>query len=308
MTRLAFMGTPEFAVHSLKALLEANYNVVAVYSQPPRPVGRGYKVCQSPVHEFAASHHIPVYTPTSLRTEEAQEQWKALNLDVAIVAAYGLILPQAILDAPRQGCLNVHASLLPRWRGAAPIQRAILADDQETGITIMKMDAGLDTGDTLLMKKISITQTTTGSQLHDCLAQLGGEALLEALPLYMSEALHPTPQPTEGITYAEKLSKEEGELDWHLPASVLERKVRALNPWPGTWFHIGEDRIKVLEAQVVQASGSPGTIVDDQFTIACGEQALRLLRVQKVGKSPLSAADFLRGYELPSKQLLHAAI
>lgn len=309
-TRIAFMGTPDFAVQTLKSLLKANYNVVAVYSQPPRPVGRGYKVSPSPVHVFAESRKIPVYTPPSLNTEECQAQWESLNLDVAIVAAYGLLLPKAILDVPQWGCINVHASLLPRWRGAAPIQRAILAGDKQTGVTIMKMDEGLDTGDTLMMKETPLSDFVTASHLQEVLSHLGAEALLEALPPYLSGTLHPVPQPEEGITYAEKLSKTESELDWHLPAPVLERRIRALNPWPGTWFHIGEDRIKALEACVVplEASYPPGTIVDDQLTIACGDQALRLLCVQKVGRAPLAVGDFLRGYELPSHQLVHAAL
>lgn len=309
-TRVAFMGTPEFATEALKALLEAKYNVVAVYSQPPRPVGRGYKVQPSPVHALADLHHIPVYTPTSLRAEETQKQWKALDLDVAIVAAYGLILPKAILEAPRWGCVNIHASLLPHWRGAAPIQRAILAGDQESGITLMKMDEGLDTGDILLMEKTLITPTTTSSQLHDTLSNLGAEALLKTLPSYLSGKLHPVPQPQTGVTYADKLSKTEGAIDWSLPATTLERKIRALNPWPGTWFTLGDDRIKVLDAMVVPSTTSvqPGTILDDKLTIACGENALKLLIVQKPGKAPLEAQAFLRGYELPSPALCHASL
>jgi methionyl-tRNA formyltransferase len=309
-TRIAFMGTPDFAAHILQALLEAPYDIVAVYTQPPRPVGRGYKVTPSPVQKIAEAHKIPVFTPTSLKTEEAQTAWQSLNLDIAVVAAYGLILPKAILEAPRWGCVNVHASLLPRWRGAAPIQRALLSHDVETGVTIMKMDEGLDTGDMLLIEKTPITKETTASQLHETLAHLGAEALLSALPLYLSGKLQPIPQPQEGVTYAEKLSKEEGCLDWALPASVLERKIRALNPWPGTWFTIGQDRIKVLEAQVVPLSLSqaPGTILDTHLTIACGEDALRPLLVQKMGKSPLPVDDFLRGYDLPSKPLSHGTL
>ena len=309
-TRIAFMGTPEFAAHILQSLLKNSYEVVAVYTQPPRPVGRGYKVTPSPVQKIAQAHKIPVFTPSSLKTEEAQTQWQSLNLDIAIVAAYGLILPKAILEAPRWGCVNVHASLLPRWRGAAPIQRAILSGDTETGVTIMRMDEGLDTGDILLMKRTPISNTMTASKLHQILAHLGAESLLSALPLYLSGELQSYPQPQEGITYAEKLSKTEGRLDWTLSASLLERKIRALNPWPGTWFEIGEDRIKVLEALVVPLASPypPGTIVDDQLTIACGEQALRLLLVQKVGKSPLHVDDFLRGYELPSRYLSYASL
>jgi len=308
--RIAFMGTPEFAGHILQALLKGPYEVVAVYTQPPRPVGRGYKLTPSPVQHMAEVHNIPVFSPSSLKSEEAQASWKSLNLDLAVVAAYGLILPKAILEAPRWGCVNVHASLLPRWRGAAPIQRAILSDDAETGVTIMKMDEGLDTGDILLMKKTPLSHKITASTLHQILAQLGAEALLSALPPYLAGELHPIPQPQEGITYAEKLSKTEGHLNWTLPASVLERQIRALNPWPGTWFDIGQDRIKVLEAMVVplESSQPPGTILDDQLTIACGEQALQLLVVQKVGKAALHVDEFLRGYELPSRQLSHGTL
>lgn len=308
--RIAFMGTPDFAVQILKSLLMTPYEIAAVYTQPPRPVGRGYKVRPSPVHELAQSHKIPVFTPQSLKTEEAQAQWKALNLDLAVVAAYGLILPKAILDAPRWGCVNIHASLLPRWRGAAPIQRAILSGDTQTGITIMKMDEGLDTGDVLLCQETPISDAMTTLRLHEVLSHLGAELLLKALPLYLSETLQPIPQSQQGITYAEKLSKTEGQLDWRLPAAVLERKIRALNPWPGTWFDVGADRIKVLEARIVPLSSPqpPGTILDDQFTIACGEQALQLLLVQKVGRSPLPVDEFLRGYELPSKHLSYAPL
>lgn len=309
-TRIAFMGTPDFSAQILKALLKAQYDVVAVYTQPPRPVGRGYKVSPSPVYELALSHKIPLFTPPSLKTEEVQAQWKSLNLDVAIVAAYGLILPTPILEAPRWGCLNVHASLLPRWRGAAPIQRAILSGDSHTGVTIMKMDTGLDTGDILLMKKTPISSTMTAPHLLEKLSHMGAEALLEALPPYLSGTLPPVPQSHIGVTYAEKLSKMEGQLDWRLPASLLERKIRALNPWPGTWFDIGTDRIKVLDALVVplHSPHPPGTILDDQLTIACGEEALQPLLVQKTGKAPLSVENFLRGYELPSRHLSYGPL
>lgn len=308
--RIAFMGTPDFAVHALKALLKASYNIVAVYTQPPRPVGRGYKVTSSPVQILAESSNLPVFTPESLKTEEAQNTWKSLNLDVAIVAAYGLILPKTILELPKWGAINIHASLLPRWRGAAPIQRAILAGDAETGITIMKMDVGLDTGDILLMKKTPIDQTTMTSTLQETLAHLGAEALLEALPLYLKGQLQPVPQSQEGIMYAEKLKKEEGLLDWNLDTSFLDRKIRALNPWPGTWFEIGSDRIKVLKAEPIAGKFPypPGTILDKPFTVICKEGALRLLWVQKIGKSPLPADEFLRGYEIPAKYLPYATI
>ena len=298
--RVAFMGTPPFAAHVLQAMTAASYPIVAVYTQPPRAQGRGYKLTPSAVHDLATEHNIPVFHPDSLKTEEAQNQWKALNLDIAIVAAYGLILPKEILEAPRKGCLNIHASLLPRWRGAAPIPRAITGGDMETGVTIMKMDMGMDTGDILSMTTVPIEATTTAPQLLETLTRVGAQTLLETLPAYLSGALQPIPQPLEGITYAPKLTKEEGRLDWTFPADVLERKVRGLQPWPGTWFTIRQDTIKVLEAIALPDTPPhpPGTILDDQLTIACGEGAFRPLLVQKVGKAPVPTADFLRGYEL----------
>jgi len=308
--RLAFMGTPEFAAHILESLIKANYQIKAVYTQPPRPVGRGYKITPSPVHVLATEHNIPVFTPTTLKTEESQKEWRDLDLDLAIVAAYGLILPREILEAPKAGCINVHTSLLPRWRGAAPIQRAILEGDAETGVTLMKMDAGLDTGDILVTQKIAITPKMTSLMLQNVLGEIAVEALLEAIPSYLDGKLKPRPQPQEGVTYAGKLEKQEGFLDWNLPAEHLERKIRALNPWPGTWFTVGEDRIKVLEAEVVplKTRETPGKILDDQLTIACGENALRLLYVQKIGKSPLPTDEFLRGYEFPPHIGLNASI
>jgi methionyl-tRNA formyltransferase len=304
------MGTPDFAVNILQNLLKAHYQIVAVYTQPPRPVGRGYQITPSPIQKLATSLNLSVLTPTSLKSEEEQDHWKSLNLDIAIVAAYGLILPKVILETPRFGAINIHASLLPRWRGAAPIQRAILADDQETGVTIMKMDAGLDTGDILFQKTLKLDETSTTPGVLEAFSHLGAEALLESLPLYLSGKLKPIPQPKEGVTYAHKLGKEEGRLDWQLPASLLNRKVRALNPWPGTWFEIGKDRIKVLKAEVVSIHSSqpPGTILDDKLTIACHEDAFRPLILQKVGKSVMSTEEFLRGYELPSQQLNHATL
>lgn len=308
--RVAFMGTPNFAVNILEALLKAHCQIVAVYTQPPRPVGRGYQVTPSPVQKLATSLNLPVYTPASLKSEEEENKWKSLDLDVAIVAAYGLILPNVIVDAPRWGSLNVHASLLPRWRGAAPIQRAILEGDDKSGVTIMKMDAGLDTGDILFQKPLKLDETSTTPGVLEALSRLGAEALIESLPLYLSGKLKPIPQPEEGVTYAHKLEKEDGRLDWDLPASLLNRKVRALNPWPGTWFEIGEDRIKVLKAEVVHTNSSqpPGTILDDKLTIACHENGFRPLILQKVGKSVMSTEEFLRGYELPTQRLNHASL
>lgn len=307
--RIAFMGTPDFSATILKALLEASYPIVAVYTQPPRQSGRGYKLTPSPVQDLAVAHTIPVFSPSSLKTEETQKEWQSLNLDIAIVAAYGLLLPSAILKAPRLGCINVHASLLPRWRGAAPIQRAILAGDKETGITLMKMDKGLDTGDVIALEQIPIDSSMTTPRLLEILTSLGADLLLKTLPLYLSGKIQPIPQPQEGVTYASKLTKEEGLLDWVLPAPLLERKVRALNPWPGTWFEVGQDRIKVLEAVALPGdkTHSPGMILDNKLSIACGEGIFRPLRVQKVGKSALSVAEFLRGYELPPI-LPHASI
>jgi methionyl-tRNA formyltransferase len=305
--RIGFMGTPDFALKILQALLEASYSVVAVYTQPPRPVGRGYKVIPSPVQKFAEEHNLPVFCPETLKTEEAQKEWQALNLDVAIVAAYGLLLPKKVLEAPKRGALNVHASLLPRWRGAAPIQRAILEGDADTGVTIMKMDIGLDTGDVISMKKMALTPEMTTPLLFEKLATLGAEALLEVLPAYLEGKVKPIPQPTEGVSYAKKLEKAEGFLNWNLPASILDQQIRALNPWPGTWFDVGEDRIKVLEAEIIPGtfSEAPGTIIDERLTIVCQEGALRPLKVQKVGKAPLSTDEFLRGFQFPSKHLSH---
>ncbi|KPF84741.1 methionyl-tRNA formyltransferase [alpha proteobacterium AAP38] len=295
--RLAFMGTPDFSVSILDALVAAGHEVVCVYSQPPRPAGRGQQLQASPVHRRAEALGIPVRTPKSLRKAEEQAEFAALNLDCAIVAAYGLILPQAILDAPRLGCVNVHASLLPRWRGAAPIQRSILAGDAETGVTIMQMDAGLDTGAMLLKDTLPITARMNAADLHDALAVMGARLMVEALPGIADGSLPPVPQPAEGVTYAAKLSKDEGRLDLTRPASELDRQVRGLTPWPGTWIDLANgEKLKVLEAQAVDGGGEPGTLLDAGPTLACGEGALRLIRVQRPGKGPVDGAAFLRGY------------
>jgi methionyl-tRNA formyltransferase len=297
--KLVFMGTPDFSVPILESLIEAGHQVVCVYSQPPRPAGRGHKEQLSPVHAFARERGIPVRTPKSLKGSEAQAEFAALEADVAVVAAYGLILPQAVLDAPRLGCLNVHASLLPRWRGAAPIQRAILAGDAETGVTIMQMDAGLDTGAMLLKESILLAPDTTAPWLHDMLAAMGARMIVEALSrLEDEEPLPATPQPKDGVTYAHKLAKEEGLLDWHRNAVELDRKVRALNPWPGVWFEMAGERIKVIESAVVPGRAHPGTVLDDQLTVACGKFALRLLKVQRAGKAAMTAAEMLRGHSI----------
>jgi methionyl-tRNA formyltransferase len=302
--RLIYMGTPDFAVPALEALIAAGHEVVCVYSQPPRRAGRGQKERPSPVHAFAESQDINVRTPKSLRDPEAQTEFAELNAGVAVVAAYGLILPPAILEAPRLGCLNIHASLLPRWRGAAPIHRAILAGDDETGVTVMQMDKGLDTGGILLSKSVPITPTTTASDLHDALAALGGPLVVQALDGLSSGILNETPQPEAGVTYAEKLSRDEGRLDWTRSAAYLARAVRAFTPWPGAWFDHDGARIKVLEAAVASGTAAPGTVLDDALTIACSEGALRLLTVQRSGRGPVDTASFLRGYDLSAGTVL----
>lgn len=302
--RVVFMGTPDFAVPSLSALLEAGHEVACVYSQPPRPAGRGHKERPSPVHAFAESRGLPVRTPRTLRDEGEQAAFAALEADLAVVAAYGLILPRPILEAPRLGCVNVHASLLPRWRGAAPIQRAIMAGDAETGVTIMRMEEGLDTGPMLLWQAVPITPATTAGDLHDTLADLGARLLVRALAGLEAGEITPVPQPEDGVTYARKIEKGEGRLDWRRPAGELERLIRAMAPAPGAWFEHGGERIKVLAAEVVDASGTPGTVLDDRLAIACGQAALRPLKLQRAGKAPLDVDAFLRGYALPAGTVL----
>jgi methionyl-tRNA formyltransferase len=298
--RLAFMGTPDFAVPILEALLAAGHDVVAVYTQPPRPAGRGHREQPSPVQGAAETAGIPVHVPAKLDAVE-QEKFRAFSFDAAVVAAHGLILPKAVLIAPRLGCLNVHASLLPRWRGAAPIQRAILAGDRETGVTIMQMDEGLDTGPMLLAERVPIGPETTTATLHDALAALGARLIVRALAGRAEGTLVPRPQPAEGVIYAKKLTRDEGRLDWAKPAAELERVVRALNPAPGVWFERGGERIKVLAATLAEGrtGAEPGTVLDDALTIACGSGALRLSRLQRAGRAAVDAEAFLRGYPLP---------
>jgi methionyl-tRNA formyltransferase len=304
--RLAFMGTPDFAVPSLRALAQAGHEIAAVYSQPPRPAGRGHKARPSPVHAFATSQGWEVRTPPSLKEEAQQAAFAALGLDAAVVAAYGLILPPPVLSAPRLGCLNLHASLLPRWRGAAPIQRAILAGDSETGVTIMQMDEGLDTGPILVQDAVAITAATTGESLHDQLAELGAYLIVAALEGLALKRLRPRPQPEDGVTYAAKLARGEGRLDWRKSAVELERQVRAFFPWPGATFEAGGAQIKALAAEVAAnpANAAPGTLLEGAFTVACGEGALRLLRVQRAGKGAMEAEAFLRGFPLPPGTVL----
>jgi methionyl-tRNA formyltransferase len=298
---LVFMGTPAFAATILGALIEAGHRLLAVYTQPPRPAGRGQRPQPSPVQSLAAQHGLPVRCPATLRNEAEQAAFAALGADAAVVAAYGLILPGPILGAPRLGCLNVHASLLPRWRGAAPIQRALLAGDRETGITIMQMGEGLDTGPILRQEAVPIASDATSAGLSAELAILGARLMLAALDGVVEGRLLATPQPQEGVTYAAKIGREEGRLDWRLHSTDLERRVRAFGPWPGSFFEIGGARIRVQAAVDLPgpAGGVPGTVLDDRLTVACGEGVLRLLRLQRPGRAALDAPDFLRGFPIP---------
>ncbi|MBE1529407.1 methionyl-tRNA formyltransferase [Sphingopyxis sp. OAS728] len=295
--RIAFMGTPPFAVPTLAALHAAGHDIVAVYSQPPRPAQRGKKLQKSPVHVWAEDHGLPVRTPKSLKTEEAQAEFAALDLDIAVVAAYGLILPQAILDAPREGCLNVHGSILPRWRGAAPVQRAILSGDTETGVTIMQMDIGLDTGAMRLIETTPMGRKSAGVLTHE-LAEMG--ALMMVKVLSDLHAFPPEPQPEDGVTYAAKIDKSEARLDFLTSAAQVERQIRAFNPMPGAFFELDGERYKILAAEVVHpadtvAGAAPGATLDDSLTIACNPGAIRAMRVQRAGKPAMDAGELLRG-------------
>ena len=298
--RIVFMGSPDFAVPSLDALVEAGHEVLCVYSQPPRPAGRGKGERKTAVHERAAELGIEVRTPRTLRDEEQQAQFRASGADFAVVAAYGLILPKPVLEAPRQGCINVHASLLPRWRGAAPIQRAILAGDEVSGVTIMRMDEGLDTGPMLLKRELDI-RGKNACQVTEELAKLGADALVAWLD-------HPTaaePQPAEGVTYASKVDKAEARIDWSAPADQIERQVRAFNPVPGAWFEANGDRVKLLHAGVgYDASGTPGEVLDDCLNIACGSGYIRPLEVQRAGRGVMTAGELLRGFAIPKGTIL----
>ena len=298
--RLAFMGSPGFAVPALRALHAAGHEIAAVYAQPPRPAGRGQALRPCPVHTEADALGLPVRTPARLRTDlAAQAEFAALDLDAAVVAAYGLILPQPMLDAPRRGCLNIHASLLPRWRGAGPIQAALLAGDAQTGITIMQMDAGLDTGPMLLRGAVPIRHTDTAATLHDALAALGAELILQAL----ATAPVPVPQP-EGATYAPKLTRDSGRLDWTQDAATVGRTVRAMVPWPGAWTTLGDETLKVLMARPEPGAGVPGTVLDSALLVACGQAALRLVRVQRPGRAPMDAKLMLNGRPVPPGTVL----
>jgi len=298
--KLIFMGSPDFSIPALQALIEAGHQIVCVYSQPPRPAGRGHKEKPCPVHAYALTQGLEIRTPGSLKDTAAQQEFQALGADACIVAAYGLILPKAVLDAPRLGCLNIHASILPRWRGAAPIQRAIIAGDDKSGVSIMAMDEGLDTGAVLLMEETPITAQTTASDLHDRLSEMGAALIVRALGEWDQGTLSAVAQSPDGVTYAAKLGRDEGRLDWTFPAYELERRVRGLNPWPGVWFEHAGKRIKVLAAGLSELSGEPGTVLAGPLSIACGEGALKLLRVQKQGGAAMAGEEFLRGFELPA--------
>jgi methionyl-tRNA formyltransferase len=295
--RIIYMGTPDFAVPALDALAVAGHDIVAVYSQPPRPAGRGKALRPSPVHARAETMGIEVRTPVSLKDAEVQAAFAALDADVAVVAAYGLILPRAILDAPRHGCMNIHASLLPRWRGAAPIQRAILSGDNLSGITIMDMEAGLDTGP-MRAKHVTPIEDKTAGALTEELAQAGAELMVEVLD---DLSLHPPmPQPTEGVTYAAKIDKAESRLDFTADAHRVERQIRAFNPWPGAYFTYGGERFRVLAAHVEPHEGAAGELLDHSLLIGCGRHAVRPTLVQRAGKGAMSAGELLRGFDMPA--------
>tara|TARA_Y100001934_G_scaffold41797_1_gene50195 strand:+ start:21175 stop:22155 length:981 start_codon:yes stop_codon:yes gene_type:complete len=293
--RLAFMGTPEFALPSLASLVKARYEIAAVYTQPPRPAGRGQKERFSPVHTWAADNGLSVRTPKSLLEKNEQAAFAALDVDMAVVAAYGKILPKSILNAPRLGCINVHASLLPRWRGAAPIQRAILAGDTETGISIMLMEESLDTGPVLCIKKMRIDAATNAGDLHDSLAVLGGRMICDALQGYAGQLIQPTSQDHAIATYAKKVEKVEARINWSAPALSVMRQVNAFSPRPGAWSRLGMERIKILAAHTETGLGESGAVLDDNLLVACGDTALRLTRLQREGKRPVDAAEFLKG-------------
>jgi len=300
---IVFMGTPDFAVPSLAEIISSGHNVLRVYTQPPRRSGRGKHVTKSPVHQFAELMGLPVATPESFRRSKVIDGLEELNADVACVVAYGQILPQRALDAPSYGCLNLHGSLLPRWRGAAPVQRAIMAGDAQTGVQIMQMAKGLDTGDILLSETTDILPTDTAETLSRRLSQLGAQMWPRALGAVEREALTPTPQSGEP-TYAHKIDKSEARLDWSLPARNLEAYIRGLSPFPGAWCEINGRRVKVHLAKVVEGQGDPGEVLDDRLTLACGESAIRLLSVQPAGKSRMSVDDFLRGTDIPAGTIL----
>jgi methionyl-tRNA formyltransferase len=296
--RLAFLGTPDFAVPTLTELVGQGHDIAAVYSQPPRPKGRGLGSEPSPVAKAAESFGIPVRTPLTLKDAKAQALFAALNLDAAIVVAYGLLLPKAILDTPRLGCFNLHGSLLPRWRGAAPVQRAIMAGDSETGVMVMRMEEGLDTGPVLMAERTPIGHKTYG-ELHDELSRLGADLMARAMSALSLGQASETPQPEEGVTYAKKILKEEARIDWTKSTREVDCLIRGLSPFPGAWSEVKGERLKILYAEPAAGNGLPGEILDDALTVACGDGALKLLRLQRAGKSVMTADELLRGFTLP---------
>ena len=305
--KIAFLGTSEFAVPALRALVEAGHDVVAVYTRAPKAAGRGQQERKTPVHQLADTLGLPVRTPKSLKSDDEAAAFKALDLDAAVVVSYGHILPVAIVAVTRLGAFNGHASLLPRWRGAAPINRAIMAGDAETGVTTLRMDEGLDTGPMLLAERTPISAADTAESLHDRLAKLGAILIVSTLDGLVTKSIEAVPQPEEGVTYAHKLGKEEGLLDWRRPAAELERKVRAFHPWPGTSFELNGERIKVLEATLALVGGTPGTVAigrDGFPLIACGSGGLKLVKLQRPGKAAQAADAFLRGFALPAGTVL----
>ena len=293
--RLIFMGTPDFAVPTLVELATRGHEIAAVYTRAPKPAGRGMDVQRAPVEQEARRLALAVHTPRTLKDEEAQAAFRAHNADAAVVVAYGLILPKSVLEAPRLGCFNIHASLLPRWRGAAPINRAIIAGDAESGVTIMKMDEGLDTGAIAMAERTPIGTDITAGDLHDALSRLGADLMLRTLAAAERGSLTLTPQPDKGVTYAEKISKNETRIDWSKPWKQVHDHVRGLSPFPGAWFEIDGVRIKALRSTKGEGSGAAGTALDDKLTIACGAGAVRFTQVQRAGKQPMSADEFLRG-------------
>ncbi|MGO4573156.1 methionyl-tRNA formyltransferase [Microvirga sp. 2TAF3] len=300
--RVVFMGTPDFAVPTLSEIVGQGHEVVAVYTRPPAAAGRGMELKPSPVHRMAERFGLNVLTPKTLRTEKAAETFRNHEADVAVVVAYGMLLPKPILDAPQLGCLNLHASLLPRWRGAAPIQRAIMAGDRETGIAVMKMEEGLDTGPVAMVERVTITPDMNAGELHDKLMSLGGDLMVRALAALSRGGLNFTPQPEEGVTYAQKLTNEDSRIDWSKPAQGVHDHVRGLSPFPGAFFTAdfgkGPERVKVLRSVLGEGQGKPGTLLDNNGLVACGDGAVRLLQVQRAGKGPMSAGDFMRGVRL----------
>ena len=293
--RLIFMGTPDFAVPTLIELAAAGHDIAAVYTRAAKPAGRGMGLQITPIEREACRLSIPVFTPRTLKNEPEQAQFRGHEADAAVVIAYGLILPKPILEAPRLGCFNVHASLLPRWRGAAPINRAVMAGDKQTGITIMQMDEGLDTGAMALAERTPIEADDTAGDLHDVLARVGAGLMTRALVAAERGSLQLTPQPEQGVTYAEKILKSETRIDWSQPAAAVHDHIRGLSPWPGAWFEHDGVRVKVLRSTLAQGGSEPGTVLDDRLTIACGDGTVRLVLVQRAGKQPMSADEFLRG-------------